>query len=549
MLKKLLLSSINQKVPLFFTVFTLLYFAVRCVALDRLYMVHDERDIVFSAWSLTRSGRDLFGHTFPLSFGGISPDNPLISIWFSAVFWILIPIKNVFNARLPFVFVSSFIPYLLYLLVHKVTNDTRFSILVSLVAGISPWIFHVGRIAMDVTLAFPTMLLAIVLLLSRRRSIAYGLLALSFYNYQGFRTIILFIPFIIEWYLQTSAQKSELKGYAVHLMFVVLLILSVFLIDAKVTSRRSDQLLFLNMEKFSENVDLKRRETIFPLTISKVFDSKLTESVRYGLDTLTQGLSTQTFFFKGDASPINGTGVGGLLFISTLPFFLFGLISLREKDLPYRFLASFVVWGMIPSLASLNGHSYAIRGVLMIIGFSTLISLGLLESWLILRKHHILRKLFLIVMVALFTIDISTFTYEYFGRRPITLSEVFNERERAVSEYIDTLPKGTPVVVYDTDISTKNTFMTYAFLRVDDPAQIQRPMRNTTFTYQIRNVTFKLCESRVNHPPDAITIVSNHCLNDAEYTKLRDMKLKEIVYRDTPILVAYFVIPVGETNN
>ena len=97
-------------------------------------------------------------------------------------------------------------------------------------------------------------------------------------------------------------------------MFVVLLILSVFLIDAKVTSRRSDQLLFLNMEKFSENVDLKRRETIFPLTISKVFDSKLTESVRYGLDTLTQGLSTQTFFFKGDASPINGTGVGGLLF-------------------------------------------------------------------------------------------------------------------------------------------------------------------------------------------------------------------------------------------
>lgn len=326
-------------------------------------------------------------------------------------------------------------------------------------------------------------------------------------------------------------------------MFVVLLILSVFLIDAKVTSRRSDQLLFLNMEKFSENVDLKRRETIFPLTISKVFDSKLTESVRYGLDTLTQGLSTQTFFFKGDASPINGTGVGGLLFISTLPFLLFGAISLREKDLPYRFLASFMVWGMIPSLASLNGHSYAIRGVLMIIGFSTLISLGLLESWLILRKHHKLQKLFLIVMVALFTIDISTFTYEYFGRRPITLSEVFNERERAVSEYIDTLPKKTPVVVYDTDISTKNTFMTYAFLRVDDPAQIQRPMRNTTFTYQIRNVTFKLCESRVNHPPDAITIVSNHCLNDAEYAKLRDLKLKEIVYRDTPILVAYFVIP------
>jgi hypothetical protein len=29
------------------------------------------------------------------------------------------------------------------------------------------------------------------------------------------------------------------------------------------------------MEKFSENVDLKRRETIFPLTISKMFECSI----------------------------------------------------------------------------------------------------------------------------------------------------------------------------------------------------------------------------------------------------------------------------------
>ena len=297
------------------------------------------------------------------------------------------------------------------------------------------------------------------------------------------------------------------------------------------------------MERFSADVDLKRRETIFPLSISKIFDSKLTESVRYGLDTFTQGLSTQTFFYKGDASPINGTGIGSLLFISTLPFLIFGIMSLRKRGNPYIFLTSFMLWGMIPSLASLNGHSYAIRGVLMIVGFSTLIALGIGETWAIVTKYPTLKRIFLVIAIMIFVADVSTFVYEYLGRRPITLSEVFNERERAVSEYIASQNTNTPIVVYDTDISTKNTFMTYAFLKLNKPTKIQTAMKEGTFVYRYENSTFRRCEDRIDHPQDAIAIVSNHCLEDVEYKKLKNMKLKEITYRDTPILVAYFIIP------
>ena len=540
--------SSSQKVICFYTVFTTIYFLVRCIALDQMYMVHDERDIVFSAWSLARSDKDLFGNIFPLSFGGISPDNPLISIWFSALFWLILPVKSVFFARLPFMFVSSFIPLLMYLIAHKVTKNTRFSILVSLVAGMSPWIFHLGRIAMDVTLAFPTLLLAILLLLNKKRLLGFFLLFLAFYNYQGFRTVIPFIPFLIEWYLQKSDKKRMVTRYVVHGGFVVLLFLSIFLIDSKVISRRSDQVLFLNMERFTADVDLKRRETIFPLVVSKLFDSKLTESIRYGLETVAQGLSTQTFFFKGDASPINGTGIGSLLFISTLPFFIFGIMSLRNKDVGYGFLASFTLWGMIPSLASLNGHSYAIRGILMVVGFSTLIALGITESWTIVRKYNTLKRILFVITVLIFAADFSTFAYEYFGRRPITLSEVFNERERADAEYITSLNTKSPLVIYDTDISAKNSFMTYAFLKLNDTTQIQSTMKNDKYIYQYENVTFKRCETRKDHLQNAIAIVSNHCVNDVEYKKLKDSKLKEITYKDTPILVAYFVIPAEDSK-
>jgi len=200
---------------------------------------------------------------------------------------------------------------------------------------------------------------------------------------------------------------------------------------------------------------------------------------------------------------------------------------------------------MIPSIASLNGHSFAIRGVLMVIGFSTLIALGIVEAWAIVKKYKTQKRMFLVIAILICVADISTFAYEYFGRRPITLSEVYNERERAIADYIPSLDIKLPIVVYDTDISTKNTFMTYAFLKITDTNKIQSIMKKDKYVYQYENVIFKRCETHKDHPQNAIAIVSNHCLNDVEYKELKDRKLKELVYKDTPILVAYFVIPAG----
>lgn len=90
----------------------------------------------------------------------------------------------------------------------------------------------------------------------------------------------------------------------------------------------------------------------------------------------------------------------------------------------------------------------------MVVGFSTLIALGITESWTIVRKYTTLKRTLLVITVLIFVVDFSTFAYEYIGRRPITLSEVFNE-QRAVAEYITSLNTKSPLVIYDTDISAK----------------------------------------------------------------------------------------------
>src|SRR3990172_4458802 len=92
----------------------ILFILIRLPLLDQLNLLHDERDIVLSGWSIAKTGKDLFGKPFPLVFENISPNNPLFAIYFAALWFLLVPIKSVFLARLPFLLVSSLLVFICF---------------------------------------------------------------------------------------------------------------------------------------------------------------------------------------------------------------------------------------------------------------------------------------------------------------------------------------------------------------------------------------------------------------------------------------------------
>ena len=148
--------------------FCILFFLIRLPLLDQTNLLHDERDIVLSGYSIAKFGTDLYGTSFPMVFDGISPKNPVVAIYFSALSWLFFPIRTIFFARLPFVFISSFILLLTYEIILTLTKNKKNSIITALIFCFSPWIYHLTRLAMDINLAFVLLLAGMLLYFKKK---------------------------------------------------------------------------------------------------------------------------------------------------------------------------------------------------------------------------------------------------------------------------------------------------------------------------------------------------------------------------------------------
>ena len=197
---------------------TIVFFIIRLPFLDQLNLLHDERDISLSGYSIAKTGKDLSGNFLPLNIKNIAPDNPVVSIYYSAAWWLLTSEKTVFATRFPYVFFSSFLVYLVYKLIFIITKQKKLAYMTTIVFCFSPWIFHVTRLAMDVTIALPTLIIAIILQLKNNRKLSYIFYILTFFNYQGFRILI---PFLILFFTVFNNQKKELlKTTITNILFI-----------------------------------------------------------------------------------------------------------------------------------------------------------------------------------------------------------------------------------------------------------------------------------------------------------------------------------------
>ena len=416
---------------------TLIFFLIRLPYLDQLNLLHDERDISLSGYSISKTGKDLSGNFLPLTVTNIAPDNPITSIYYSAAAWLFTSQKNVFNARFPYVLISSLLIFLIYKLILIITKNRPLSYLTSLFCCFSPWLFHITRLGMDVTLAFPTLLIAILFQLKNKKIFSFIFYTLTFYNYQGFRPLI---PVLIVFFTLVANQKKIiLRALFINIIFIVALFTSSFLIDRNVTQARVTQVIFFNKILLDSKIVFNRNTSSASSLVKAVFDNKITESGNYILSAFIKGIDNTFLFKDGDYSAINGSISGGQFLIPTILFFYFGFIAFGRKFNRYDLVVlSFIPLGMIPSVLSTNGISFGIRGVFSSIGFSFVIARGFSLFYEVISKmQNIKFKNAIIVLVLIsYMFGVLNFVYIYFFRRPILMGEIFNEHERKVSQFL-----------------------------------------------------------------------------------------------------------------
>lgn len=523
--------------------FCFLFFLIRLPYLSQINLLHDERDIVLSGYSIAKSGTDLYGNSMPMVFDGISPKNPVVAIYFSALAWLFLPIKTIFFARLPFVFISSFILLLTYEIILLLTKNKKNSLITALIFCFSPWMYHLTRLAMDINLAFVLLLMGMLSYFNKRRFVSYLFFTLACYTYLGFRVLVPFLIFYLELFFIIQKRKIQKKHVLINILFVFLLIASFFMVDRTITMGRiQNETISFKNEQIVKDVNFKRMTSVAPPRIQGLFHNKITSAIDVVITNIYKGYAPMYLFKDGDYSAINGNTAAGQFFMPFIIFYLFGLYyiaSVRKSSDIY--IAGFTLIGLVPSLVSVVSATYSIRAVLTGVGFAYIMSLGLgycfhLSTSVSSRNKRIIKIVFLFLLA----INMCYFGYNYFFRRPITVGELYNEQERQLAQFL--LQHGDKqFTVYHT--YPNEAYSSFVFFNNDIDVKQVRVDSTNLKTQIANNVTFKNCNLDKSFTTKKHVVIFEGCLNDIKYQ--RDPNLKEIPYQipytDISNKAAYFI--------
>jgi 4-amino-4-deoxy-L-arabinose transferase-like glycosyltransferase len=414
----------------------LVFIALRLIALDQQYLLHDERDLSLTGYAIAHTGKDFMGVQFPLNFPDTNPNSPPVPYYFNALWWLLGFPLSVFTIRLPYVLFTSLLIPALFDIIFQLTGKRSYAWCSTLVFISSPWVFHITRLGLDSPLALTLTLIALSLTIRRRfvPSLIFFFLAIN--TYQAYRVVIPLLMLSVA-FIQGVPNGLKRHFHQIFMWVVAVCIftgITLMLNGNTISHRAGNELIFTNLDSYSSQIELDRQAADARPFIQSMFINKFTAVSNVIGQKLIDTLSPSFLFWKGDYS-VTGSPFSGSFYFITLPFLFLGLAGLyqMEKRLVKIILVSLIV-GWIPVAIHRGDTAIALRGSFMSIGFALLISQGLISSHLMLKSKTLLLKyMSLIVFIACLIANIATSAFTYYKQRPLQASEFFVEKERQIA--------------------------------------------------------------------------------------------------------------------
>ncbi len=522
---------------------SLIFFMIRLIMLEQAALLHDERDIVLTGYSLAKTGRDLAGNWLPLNFPDLHPKTPFFSIYFSAFSWLFIPFRSVFFARFPFVLIASLLPWAIYECIKAVTKDKKIALATSIILSFNPWVLHLSRLALEINIVLPATIAAIAYYVNGKRKPAYLLLSIVFFTYQGFRVLVpLIVAYLIFFEKMTGSDKAKIyKSVFVSIVLLVGLITTAAMVDGSTTTGRLSELIFFQKDQLAADVTFKRNTSVSPIILQKIFHNKATAALDYMLGNFTRAQDLTFLFKEGDSSPINGSASAGQFLFPFILLYYAGYVFLGKKgNFRLWYPVGFILIGFVPSLLSGRGPSFAIRSAFSALGYAYLIACG---SVLFIGLMGRMSRIGRIAVYGFFgfslVISFTYFAYNYFFRRPVFASESFFEHERSLSKYLET-KRGTITVYHPYPNDGYFSYMFYNHrLNVADST----PDFANKKTVTTGGVSFSPCPPGQKITGIKPAIYAEACLSLSQYDVFeKNGKVIKIPYQDFSRRNAYFIV-------
>lgn len=455
----------------------------------------DEAAIGYNAYSLIQTGKDEFGHPWPINFQSFNDFKP------GLYFYLVLPFVKIFDlnelsVRLPSVILGTLTVLLIYLLVkelvhHESTqiaeNHTNYwPVVASLILAISPWHLHFSRGGWESNASVFFLVFgvfAFIKSLSKNWWIFPSVfsLILAMYTYHSARVLVpLLVVGLLVLYFNKIFKQITTKFLLLSIVLSILFVipLGITLLNKDTSSRFSGVGIFADQGPLwranQERGQHKNPNGLFP----KILHNKYLEYSFLFVDNYLRHFSGNYLFISGDEIQRNRIPDMGQMYLIEFPLLILGLYFLIKKK-PSGWV--FILWwlAIAPVASSLTFQSpHAIRSLNMVIPLIMVTSYGLIETigWCKHKGRSVVALLFCCLVIG-YGWNLIYYLHQYYVDYPKTYPTAweygFKELVSYVSENQDKYDKILVTTKYD------QPYILFAFYLKYSPELFQKEAKLT----------------------------------------------------------------------
>lgn len=440
---------------------------------------HDEVAIGYNAWSILQTGKDEYGHAFPMLFQSFDDYKLPGLVYLTAISERIFGL-NEFAVRFPSAFFGTLSVVVFYFLlkqfiltltVRESKTLSRLPVIGAFFFAISPWHINFSRQAFESNVSLFFILLAVLFLFISRNKIwvlvpaaVASVTAVYFYYTARVLMPVLIVTFLILY----GRKMFQFKKHLIIASLVGVLLIAPLVPHMFSTGlSRINQVSIFNDESLTAPYSQAILRSENSLISRVVFNRRIAHFQQF-TDNYLKNLAPDFLF-------TNGTNSMGLLYIWELPFFILGIIYLSKIKSSYKWV--FFIWFL--SVPLVGGFSVQQPNPLRTLGnvpiavlFS---SVGVLYAASKLKEKYIVWSLFRLGLLLIAGFFFVRFLNLYFNYEFYLNAERFGDGNKEMVQYINKLKQ------YDLIYISGDRWRPYAhylFFSKYDPALYQKTGTN-----------------------------------------------------------------------
>lgn len=441
----------------------------------------DEAAWGYNAYSLGLNGKDEFGRFLPFdyleSFGDFKP--PVYA------YLDILPIKifglTEFAVRLPSALFGILTVYIAYFLVKRIFRNSKkkeaYALLTSAILAISPWHILLSRAAFEANVATFFLVFGVYSFLrgvqdkSKYLLLFVASFSVSVYTFNTSRIVapLLFIA-LATFFFKKLLKLKKLAVISVIIGFTLLLPVIPFLLSPQARLRYQEVNIFsdVNLVKTANQQVTNDNNAWW----SKILHNRRVIYTREYLKHYFDNLSFEFLFIKGDGNTKFSTQDVGQMYLWELPFLIIGIFLLiRYREDKWYIIPLWLILGIIPA-ATARETPHALRIETTLPAFQILVSYGIVNTYLLLKKYRpaaIIFKPIMSIIAALFFIY---FLHVYFVLYPWEYSDNWQYGYKDSIAYVKSVQKDYDHIVVANTLG--RAYIYYLFYLKTNPNEYRK---------------------------------------------------------------------------